>query len=81
MTIKEKIKQVLDDIIDQVDLPMLPIEEYQQIFDELGVEFLPEFMDTNGWQVDFWFDLKHNSKKYVLSGSLWYGHFNFKINE
>jgi hypothetical protein len=75
--IKIKIKSVLDNTNKEVNLPMLCINDYQEIFKELGVEFLPEHMDLNGWQCDFWIVINYNNKKYYLEGSLWYGDYKF----
>lgn len=33
--------------------------------------------DTNGWQWDWWQNFEHNGKRYVLSGSGYYGGHGF----
>jgi hypothetical protein len=41
-------------------------EKYEDDYENLD-------FDTNGWQMDFWINLKVNNKKFILSGSGYYG--------
>jgi hypothetical protein len=80
--IKEELSKVLKGVQEKVNLPMLPLMEYSKIFEEeFEIEFLPEFQDTNGWQIDFGIDLCKNDLFYTLEGSLWYGNFTFSKNK
>ena len=56
---------------------MLPIKVIEDILVRQGFNGLDLNGDeTNGWQVDFWYNFNHPEKgKYTLSGSLHYGDF------
>ena len=77
---------------DGVKLPYITLIEYSKLLSELGCSTLNKdgFInlmhdgndyDTNGWQVDFWWDFKRNEEKYCLSGSLFYGDFKLSKND
>ena len=82
--ITELITDFLNNDKDSVNLPFLPINEYAITLSELGFSTLSNSgstnlmnngndWETNGWQVDFWWTIFRDSKKYMLSGSLFYG--------
>jgi hypothetical protein len=53
------------------------ISEYLK--EKYGVE--KEDFDSNGWDYDFWIYYTINDKKYMLSGSGYYGGITFSKNE
>lgn len=79
--IKQKLLSVLNGISDKVKLPMLPINVFTDVFKELDIIVLPEYMDKNGWQVDFWIDITFQETEYCLEGSLWHGEYEFYKND
>ncbi len=72
------IKLLLVEESDVVEMKRVPIEMVYDAISEVGGEPVGE-MDTNGWQLDYWFDFQHKDKVYSVSGSGWYGH--VKIEE
>lgn len=57
--------------MESLSLPVLPMGIYGEIFKDLGDD--EQNIDTNGWQVDFWWELVLNSDPYTMAGSWWYG--------
>jgi hypothetical protein len=86
---KNKMKQLILDFINseetELKLDFLPLNDYAKILSELGFNTILNGSlnlmndnadyDTNGWQVDFWWNFKLVDKKYCLGGSLFYGDF------
>lgn len=81
--IRKAIDSVLNGIQEPVNIPMIPIEEFEKILKEnfqIDTDTLEE--DVNGWQVDFWYYYKIKENIFlVLSGSLYYGKFNIFLEE
>lgn len=56
-------------------LPYITLNEYKKIFNSLGFDTNGHF-DTNGWQHDFWWELKHSEYGTIqMKGSWWYGEY------
>lgn len=61
-----------------------PLIEYANVLHEIGFNTLSggslnlensggNKFDTNGWQVDFWWTIHREDKKFMIAGSLFYG--------
>lgn len=72
---KEKIKEFLESDVKELKLDILPLDDYDTILSDLGFEGDNENFDTNGWQVDFWWNFEKDDVKLMLSGSLFYGNY------
>ncbi len=60
------------------NIPMMPLSDVENILKKLGFEEIEEY-DSNGWEIDFWWEWEHHKYgKWMFSGSLWSGNFNFK---
>ncbi len=81
---KEAIKAFLEGDKQSIELEFKPINEYAEVLSELGFNTKADGSlnlcnsggnewDTNGWQVDFWWTIHMDEKKFMLSGSLFYG--------
>jgi hypothetical protein len=82
---KEYIKKQIVDFIDSTeeDLSfdtMFPMDDFKEIMDELGFEENDTF-DTNGWQVDFWWNFTKELLTITLSGSWYYGSYTLTKDE
>lgn len=74
-----------------INLDFLPLNDYANLLSKLGfntilngsLNLINDNADfnTNGWQVDFWWNIKRNNKSYCLSGSLFYGNFTLSKEE
>lgn len=71
---KEIIEAFIQSEKREITIPMVPIEEIDEVMEELGYD-QTEY-NSNGWQVDFWITYGEKEKIY-LKGSLYYG--NFKL--
>jgi hypothetical protein len=40
-----------------------------------------DFLDTNGWQWDWWFNLEKDGEHYTMGGSGYYGGLSFFVKE
>jgi hypothetical protein len=81
---KEYIKKQIVDFIDSTEEvldfdTMFPMDDFKEIMDELGFEENDTF-DTNGWQVDFWWEFKKEDKVFTLGGSWYYGSYTLTNN-
>jgi hypothetical protein len=76
---KDSIDSVLNGSVDSVSLWGVCINDVEKYLETTDHPLLSESIDTNGWQVDFW--VYTESKKYMLSGSMWYGEMHFSKNE
>jgi len=66
-----------------MELEFKPMNEYCELLSELGfstkknnsINLMDDGneWDTNGWQVDFWWTIFREGKKYMLAGSMFYG--------
>lgn len=69
---KELIEQFLNnDDIQELKIPMQPLNNYITIMKELGCEDMEQY-ETNGYSVDFWYLFKKNETKLTIYGNLWY---------
>lgn len=78
--VEELIRSVIDGDVDTVDLSLMvaPSTAFDIIENVLGLEQTSD-LDTNGWQWDFWQHYEDSEgKKFVLSGSGYYGELEFK---
>lgn len=81
---RDKIKKFINNNSEKtLDVEMLGIAEYEKILKEEKYERHENNGDeTNGWQVDFWYNFSHiddSTIQLCLSGSLFYG--NFKLTK
>lgn len=75
-----QLKKYLDSSDERIELPFHPLATWQEIFEECGIKPDIEGFETNGWQVDFFWDLKDsNGGKHLFQGGLFYG--DFEITE
>jgi len=81
---KDAIKAFLESDEQSIELEFKPINEYAEMLSELGFNTKENGSlnlcneggndwDSNGWQVDFWWTIHRDGKKYTLAGSLFYG--------
>lgn len=42
-------------------------------FKKVGGKIDYDSVDTNGWEVDYWYQATYKGEKFMLSGSAWYG--------
>jgi hypothetical protein len=70
---------VIDDFLHngkEVVIDMEPIDGIEKILQSRGFDMEELDDNTNGWDVDFWYDFVDEfNTKIQLSGSLWYGGF------
>jgi len=73
--IHEEIKKYIPNILkgEYVEL-YTPYGIFVDVLEEYGFEF--DDISTNGWQVDFWVDIKRDNIMYKVSGSMYYGGIN-----
>lgn len=71
-------KQLIEEFIKSTDkelsLPMMPIDDIDNIMQELGFLDQDDY-DINGWSCDFWKSYSDDSYNIGFSGSLYYGQF------
>ena len=78
----EKLSKVLSGELKSTDLPMHPIETYKIVLKGLGCTMMElHGEELNGWDCDFIYKFYKDNEMYNLTGSLWYGDFNFSNNE
>lgn len=91
LKIKNKIKKFLDSGDEKLvfkeyhssyesRLPDISPETMIQSFMRAGGT-LEEDLDTNGWEVDYWQHGTYKGRRYLISGSAWYGHAKIEIAE
>lgn len=75
----ETLNLFLNNDNDTLQIPMQPLQDIIDIFENLGFEYLSDMYDINGWQCDFWMYFKKDNYPYqiMINGSLYYG--NYKI--
>lgn len=74
INILDKLEEFVQNQIDSIDLPVVPLSFIINHIEELGYTKTSE--ETNGWQVDFWIYFQKGldeASTIVLSGSLYYG--------
>lgn len=84
------IQKFLDNNEESVNLPFIPLNDYCEILHKLGFSTKRNnsinlahdgnSYDTNGWQVDFWWDFYKGEQKYTLAGSLFHGNITLSKN-
>ena len=86
-------KQIIMDFInsedESMDLMFHPLNDFSKVLAEIGFNTQSggsinlahngNKWDTNGWQVDFWWTIHREGKKYMIAGSLFYG--NMKLSK
>lgn len=71
---KQKVCKILDDWINSKKEEPLKIQVIHVISGEFEEDFdLNECTDFNGWQCDWWNNLKYHDYKFELFGEAWYG--------
>jgi hypothetical protein len=71
------IKEFLESGEDSMQVPMIALSSFAKMLEVFGFVETEEF-ETNGWEVDFWYYFESEKYgEYCLSGSLFYGNFNF----
>jgi hypothetical protein len=79
--VTELISDVLNCKLDIVEFDCLYPSIVINHLKELGVKIdLADCMETNGWQMDYWIRFKYNDKRFIISGSGYYGNLEFKEN-
>lgn len=73
--IKSKIEKFVNSEDKEVELTYYPIIKYENLFKALGFSWDNNDWDTNGWEIDFWQDVFLEGKKFIFTGSFWYGDF------
>jgi hypothetical protein len=56
---------------------MMPIDKCITILKANGFEVEEEW-ETNGWDVDFWIYLTKDNKRFLISGSWYYGNYSMQ---
>ena len=59
----------------------IPAMEIVDLAKERDPESDWDNLETNGWQVDYWFELTYKSKTYNVSGSALYGDITIELQE
>lgn len=78
---EEQLQKLLDKALDPNKLPFpacgkAPINDVIEFLEKLGADIQKDELETNGWEVDYWQPFTYNNKKYMLSGSMYFGYFN-----
>lgn len=80
-SIKNIIIKFIDSESTELNLPMVPIDNIDEVMKELGFTDNDDY-DLNGWECAFWKSYSKNSLKLTFNGSLYYGQFKvWKDNE
>ncbi len=78
--VENDISKILTNDIDFIDIPMIPIDDFEKIAKSLDLLHNVYQDDSNGWQYDFWrYYYDNKSNKYCLSGSWYYG--NYRLSK
>jgi hypothetical protein len=76
--LNKRLDQVISGEKDVVQIKFLYASDVESVLTkEYGANVDTSEMDTNGWQYDYWIPVYINDKKYVLSGSGYYGNIEF----
>lgn len=79
--ITDELKILVDEFLKDnnqtvLKIEMMPIDDIEDVLKTFNFE-MDSDIDSNGWQLDFW--IKFNGKvNLLLSGSWYYGNYNFK---
>lgn len=80
-SIKDIIIKFIDSEGTELNLPMVPIDNIDEVMKELGFTDNDDY-DLNGWECTFWKSYSKNGLKLTFNGSLYYGQFKvWKDNE
>ncbi len=57
----------------QAELSYVPFNELIKTAKFFGIELDVSELDTNAWQLDFWWEFEYKNESYTISGSVFYG--------
>ena len=70
--IKDEVTKLFNGEVESVEFIGIYPSLIISILENVGAD-VSEDMDTNGWQGDYWIDLKYNNEKYSIDGCMYYG--------
>lgn len=73
---RDKIKKFLDGDSEILELDMTPLKDIEDIILSYGYSRMA--YDSNGMQVDFWFEYHNDDKHLLLEGSVYNGDFKLE---
>ena len=76
----ESIIKMKDGNLKKYSTPFITINDALDIFDSLNIDYLDD-LETNGWEMDFWFSGRYEDSIISVSGSAYYGGMNFIIEK
>lgn len=79
-TTKQLIEEFIKSTDEELNLPMIPTDNIDDIMQELGFLDQDDY-ETNGWQCDFWKSYSNDSCNIGFNGSLYYGQFKLIKND
>lgn len=65
----------------ELDLKEICPETLIKTCEEVGMKLDTDNIETNGWHLDYFIYAKYKRKKYLISGSAWYGTATIEIEE
>jgi len=79
----EGVPMVVDGIVEQVNIPFIGYYNLHLLLEDHfkhDYEGDEAFGDTNGWELDYWYNCKIKGKAYLSYGSLLRGTLSFGLN-
>ena len=78
--IRKGIECLFQGEIEKLEIDCYSPSKIFKIIKSMGIEIDEDEFETNGWQYDYWQNITHNNKKYVIHGSGYYGNLTIEEN-
>ncbi|MCK5018608.1 MAG: hypothetical protein KAS32_16225 [Candidatus Peribacteraceae bacterium] len=79
---RTEVKEVLEGSRESTSsTKVISIEDCLDIIKSIGYDYTEVSSDTNGWQMDFWWNIEVETKQYTISGSGYCGDLIFGVKE